>query len=162
MGLFKKIGSKVKQATKWVGNSVVGKSVNGVGKILAASNIPVLSTVGAVIDKAIPDVQKVAQMVDKATEAGFVDVAKVEETVINANPNIDSATLKQASQAIVKVLDQDTPVNVTIDDTRSITKISIFERVKNFFIGNKWALVAFPVGIYFLKKNSKKSNKKYR
>ena len=156
---FKKVTSKVKQATKWVGNSVVGKAVNGTAKLLSASGIPVLSTIGAVVDKAIPDVQKVAQMVNKATEEGNINVEKVEKTIASANPDATTTEIKEATKAVVNQLDKLTPTNVTVNDANSITKISPVEKVINFFRNNKIALL-FPVAIVIYLFNQPKKAKK--
>jgi hypothetical protein len=117
MSFFKNIGKGIAKAAKGVVKTV-GKVANGVGKVAAASGIPIISSIGSVVDMAIPDA-KVVEMQAAVVDAGKVDVQKVEQTVSKYEP--DAVKAQATTQVLTKALADST--GATIDDSKSVTNI---------------------------------------
>jgi len=117
--LFKSIGNVFTGAVKTVAK-VGGTVLNTAGKIAAVSGLPLISSAGAVVDALIPD--KSVAMVQAVQNDGYIDVAKVENTVSSENPTFTPAAVNNATQAIVSDLQTVTGVSA-VNDAGAVTKI---------------------------------------
>lgn len=157
MSFFKNIGKGLAKAAKGVVKTV-GKVANGVAKVAGASGIPIISSIGSVLDMAIPDA-KVVEMQAAVVDAGKVDVQKVEETVAKYEPNVVKA--QAATQVLTKALASST--GATIDDSKAVTNIDSGTKLlqwfkKPFVWGSSAAVAVIGLIVYF---NKGKKRRRY-
>lgn len=128
MGFFKKLGKKLKKFGKKVGKGV-GKAVNAIGKVAAATGIPIISQAGKLVDAVIPD--NIQKMAEKVAESGVLDAGKVEETIRQQAPaDADEKVIQESTKQTVAMLSKAT--DAPIDDSNSATNISMFDKVKQY------------------------------
>ena len=132
MSLFSKIGSAIK--------NVVAPVLNTVGKVAAATGIPVVSQIGTLVDKLIPD--KVQQsMVQAVQRDGEIKVSEVEKTIATYNPSLSASDIMLATQQATQGLSSSVP-SATINDSNSVTNIGMFDKIKAFIGKYKMYVIA--------------------
>ncbi|WP_321426720.1 hypothetical protein [uncultured Bacteroides sp.] len=152
-GIVKGIGKAAKGVVK-----TVGKVANGVAKVAGASGIPIISSIGSIVDMAIPDA-KVVEMQAAVVDSGSVNVQKVEETVAKFEPNVVKA--QATTQALTKALA--TTTGATIDDSTAVTNIDTVTKItqwvkKPIVWGSALAALVIGLIVYF---NKGKKRRRY-
>lgn len=159
MGFFSSIGKAVGGAVK-----AVGKVTGGVLKTVApiASVIPgiggIVGAVGSIVGNVLSP-EKQQKIVEAVDDQGVIKTDRIEETILNYNPNIDTTTLQVATQDMTKLALQNSPT-ATIDDSKSITSIDTMTKVVQWCKSNFLLLGGGALALFFLKGNSSNSGRR--
>lgn len=160
MSFFKKIGKTVKKVTKPI-TKTAGKVLKTAAPI--ASMVPGLGTVvgaaaGVVGDVLSPDKQ--AKIDDAVERDNYVDVAKIEDTIVKNNPSVDTSTLVAATSEMTQKAIESNPT-ATIKDDNAVTKVNtgtkVMQFIKKYFV---W-IGAGLLGVLFLTKGGKSRRKSW-
>lgn len=147
----------------------VGKALGNVGKIGGkvlktvapiASIVPGLGTliaVGANVVGNVLDPQKTDAIVEAVERDGVVKVEKIEQTIIQENPHIDTATLQVATKAVTQRAVEAVPT-ATIDDSKSLTNVSTVDKIVQWVKSNIVLALGGVVAVYLLMTGKKKNN----
>lgn len=160
MGLFSKITKGIGKAVSSV-TKVAGKVIKTAAPVAAL--IPGVGTLASVAGSVIGNVldpvkeQAIYEAVD---DQGTVLVHKIENTVLENNPNIDAGTLQVATQAITNNALANTPT-AKVDDSQSLTNIDTMTKIVQWCKSNFLIIGGAVLGFLFLTKGGKGRRRRY-
>jgi hypothetical protein len=161
MSFFKNIGKAIGKVGKVVGSTTgkILKTVAPVAAIIPGVGTAVSAAAGTLGEVLSPTKQDA--IIEAVSEQGVVKVDKIEDTIVNNNPNVDAATLQVATSQMTELAVAAVP-NATVDDTRSATNISTGTKIIQWVKNNMLIVGGFVVGLFLIMNQGGNSRRKSR
>ena len=106
-------------------------------------------------------VNEVVAIVNAVTRDNEVKVDKIEQTIVDTNPQLTSAQVQASTQAVTQVASTLVPT-ATVNDSESVTTISFMTKATAFVNKYKWYLIGGVVGVTALILLTKKGGRRRR
>ena len=145
MGFFSNVGKALGKVANVAGNVLktagsVASVIPGVGAIVGAG----ATMVGSILS---PD--KEEKIVQAVAEQKVVKTAKIEQTIVDDNPDIDAVTLQAATTNMTKKALAANPT-AKVDDSGSLTNIPFTTKAIQWIKSNLVLVCGGAIAAYFL------------
>ncbi|NDW09065.1 hypothetical protein [Dysgonomonas sp. 520] len=151
MSFFKKVGNALGKAAKTV-TKVTGKVLKTAAPV--AAMIPGIGTAVAGAASVVGEVlspTKQEAIIEAVQDQGVVKVDKIENTILQNNPNIDSATLQVATQQMTKAAVAAAP-DAKVDDSKALTDIPTTTKIIQWVKSNILLVAGGAVALFLVLK----------